>query len=64
VLLVGYNGANNTGAEALLQADVADRRAALGSDAHLTLPTMAERIGRLLAGKAPSRQRAAPASQP
>jgi polysaccharide pyruvyl transferase WcaK-like protein len=39
-LLVGYNGANNTGAEALLQADIADLRAVLGPDAHLTVPTL------------------------
>ena len=36
VLLVGYNGANNTGAEALLQTDIADRRAVLGPDARLS----------------------------
>ena len=30
VLLVGYNGANNTGAEALLLADIEDVRAVLG----------------------------------
>jgi hypothetical protein len=63
VLLVGYKGANNTGAEALLQADPADLRAVLGSDARLAVPTMAKRIGRLLAGKVPSRQRAAPTSE-
>jgi polysaccharide pyruvyl transferase WcaK-like protein len=40
VLLVGYNGANNTGAEALLQADIADLRAVLGPDARLTVPTL------------------------
>ena len=39
-LLVGYNGANNTGAEALLQADIADLRAVLGPDAHMTVPTL------------------------
>src|SRR4030095_6689811 len=40
VLLVGYNGANNTGAEALLQADIADLRAVLGPAARLTVPTL------------------------
>ncbi|HET6813029.1 MAG TPA: hypothetical protein VFJ69_03335, partial [Actinomycetota bacterium] len=40
VLLVGYNGANNTGAEALLQADLADLRAVLGPHARLTVPTL------------------------
>jgi polysaccharide pyruvyl transferase WcaK-like protein len=39
-LLVGYNGANNTGAEALLQADIADLRAVLGPHARLTVPTL------------------------
>ena len=32
VLLVGYNGANNTGAEALLLSDIEDVRAVLGVD--------------------------------
>lgn len=40
VLLVGYSGANNTGAEALLQADIADLRAVLGEDALLTIPAL------------------------
>jgi polysaccharide pyruvyl transferase WcaK-like protein len=40
VLLIGYNGANNTGAEALLQADLTDLRAVLGPDARLTVPTL------------------------
>lgn len=43
ILLVGYNGATNTGAEALLQADIADLRAVLGPDALLTVPTLDER---------------------
>jgi polysaccharide pyruvyl transferase WcaK-like protein len=42
VLLIGYNGATNTGAEALLQADIADLRAVLGDDAFLTVPTLNE----------------------
>ena len=42
VLLVGYNGANNTGSEALLQADIADVRAVLGPDALITVPTLNE----------------------
>jgi hypothetical protein len=33
VLLMGYNGANNIGAEALLLADIQDIRAVLGPDA-------------------------------
>jgi polysaccharide pyruvyl transferase WcaK-like protein len=42
VLMVGYNGANNTGAEALLQADIDDVRAVLGAGAHITVPTLNE----------------------
>ncbi|MHB1294535.1 MAG: polysaccharide pyruvyl transferase family protein [Anaerolineae bacterium] len=42
VLMVGYNGANNTGAEALLLADIEDVRAVLGPDAILTIPTLNE----------------------
>ncbi|NPV09299.1 MAG: polysaccharide pyruvyl transferase family protein [Anaerolineae bacterium] len=41
VLLVGYNGANNTGAEALLQADLRDLRSLL-PDAQVTVPTLSE----------------------
>lgn len=43
VLLVGYNGANNTGAEALLLADIADLRAVFGDQTLLTVPTLNER---------------------
>jgi polysaccharide pyruvyl transferase WcaK-like protein len=42
VLLVGYNGANNTGAEALLLSDIEDVRAVLGPDALITIPTLNE----------------------
>ncbi len=42
VLLVGYNGANNTGAEALLLSDIDDVRAVLGPDALITVPTLNE----------------------
>jgi polysaccharide pyruvyl transferase WcaK-like protein len=42
VLMVGYNGANNTGSEALLQADIEDLRATLGEEAHITVPTLNE----------------------
>ncbi|HUJ76379.1 MAG TPA: polysaccharide pyruvyl transferase family protein, partial [bacterium] len=41
VLLVGYNGANNTGAEALLLADIADVRRVLGPQAVITIPSLA-----------------------
>jgi polysaccharide pyruvyl transferase WcaK-like protein len=40
ILLIGYNGANNTGAEALLQADIEDLRAVFGNDALLTVPAL------------------------
>ncbi len=40
VMMMGYNGANNTGAEALLLADVEDVRAVLGPDALITVPTL------------------------
>jgi polysaccharide pyruvyl transferase WcaK-like protein len=40
ILLIGYNGANNTGAEALLLADLADVRAVFGPDAPITIPAL------------------------
>jgi polysaccharide pyruvyl transferase WcaK-like protein len=40
VLMVGYNGANNTGAEALLASDIKDVRSVLGPGAHITVPTL------------------------
>jgi len=40
VLMVGYNGANNTGAEALLLSDIEDVRAVLGRRAQLTVPPL------------------------
>jgi polysaccharide pyruvyl transferase WcaK-like protein len=40
VMMMGYNGANNTGAEALLLADIADVRAVLGPEALITVPTL------------------------
>jgi len=42
VLLVGYNGANNTGAEARLLAIIEDVRAVLGESALITVPTLNE----------------------
>ena len=41
VLLVGYNGANNTGAEALLLSDIEDVRRVLGPGARITVPSLA-----------------------
>jgi polysaccharide pyruvyl transferase WcaK-like protein len=41
VLLVGYNGANNTGAEALLLSDIEDVRRVLGPSARITVPSLA-----------------------
>jgi len=40
VLMLGYNGANNTGAEALLLADIEDVRAVLGPRAVITIPSL------------------------
>lgn len=40
ILLVGYSGANNTGAEALLRSDIEDLRAVLGKDLHITIPAL------------------------
>jgi polysaccharide pyruvyl transferase WcaK-like protein len=40
VLLLGYSGANNTGAEALLLADIEDVRAVLGPQAVITIPSL------------------------
>src|SRR4030066_1437503 len=40
VLLLGYSGANNTGAEALLLADIEDVRAVLGPNAVITIPSI------------------------
>lgn len=40
ILLIGYNGAGNTGAEALLLSDIKDLRAVLGDKAHFTVPTL------------------------
>lgn len=41
--MVGYNGANNTGAEALLLSDIFDMRTVLGPDALITVPTLNEK---------------------
>ncbi|MBM4248933.1 MAG: polysaccharide pyruvyl transferase family protein [Euryarchaeota archaeon] len=43
VLLVGYNGANNTGSEARLLSIIEDVRAVLGPGAQMTVPTLNER---------------------
>ena len=40
VLMLGYNGANNTGAEALLLADIEDVRAVFGPEAAITIPSL------------------------
>src|SRR5512141_153497 len=40
VLMLGYNGANNTGAEALLLSDIEDVRAVLGPQAVITIPSL------------------------
>ena len=43
VLLVGYNGANNTGAEARLLRIIEDVRQVLGPDVKITVPTLNEK---------------------
>ncbi|MGZ7069163.1 MAG: polysaccharide pyruvyl transferase family protein [Methanobacterium sp.] len=43
VLLVGYNGANNTGSEARLLSIIDDIRFVLGPDVELTVPTLNEK---------------------
>ena len=43
VLLVGYNGANNTGSEARLLSIIEDVRSVLGPDVELTVPTLNEK---------------------
>ena len=63
VLLIGYTGANNTGAEAPAAGRLGRSAGGPRPHAHLTVPTMAKRIGRLLAGEVPSRQRDAPTSE-
>jgi polysaccharide pyruvyl transferase WcaK-like protein len=40
VLILGYSGANNTGAETLLLADIEDVRAVLGPQAVITIPSL------------------------
>jgi polysaccharide pyruvyl transferase WcaK-like protein len=40
VLLVGYNGANNTGSESRLLSIIDEVRSVLGEDAHITVPTL------------------------
>src|SRR5512146_552086 len=40
VLMLGYNGANNTGAEALLLADIEDVHSVLGPQAVITIPSL------------------------
>ncbi len=40
VLAIGYSGANNTGAEAVLLADVEDLRTVLGPQACITVPSL------------------------
>lgn len=49
VLVIGYSGANNTGAEALLLADMEDLRAVLGPRASFTVPSLdVEKLRRYL----------------
>lgn len=43
ILLVGYNGANNTGSEARLLAIIEDVKEVLGADVQITVPTLNEK---------------------
>ena len=43
VLLIGYNGANNTGAEARLLSIIEDIRAVIGPQTQITVPTLNEK---------------------
>ena len=43
ILLVGYNGANNTGAEAKLLVSINEIRSVLGQDACITIPSLNEK---------------------
>lgn len=43
VLLVGYNGANNTGSEARLISIIKDLRSVLGPEVYITIPTLNEK---------------------
>lgn len=43
VLLVGYNGANNTGSEARLISIINDVRSVLGPEVYITIPTLNEK---------------------
>lgn len=43
VLLVGYNGANNTGSESRLLSIISEVRSVLGPEAEITVPTLNER---------------------
>jgi hypothetical protein len=42
ILLVGYNGANNTGAEAKLLVSIDEIRSVVGQDACITVPSLNE----------------------
>ncbi|HEX6131785.1 MAG TPA: polysaccharide pyruvyl transferase family protein [Actinomycetota bacterium] len=53
ILLIGYNGANNTGAEALMLADLDDVRAVFGPDAPVTIPALEPANLRRYVGDAP-----------
>lgn len=53
ILLIGYNGANNTGAEALLLADLADVRNVFGPGAPITIPALEPANLRRYVGDAP-----------
>jgi polysaccharide pyruvyl transferase WcaK-like protein len=66
ILLVGYNGANNTGAEAKLLVSINEIRSILGDDARITVPSLNEANLRRYLQEGPNLQikRVRPASFP
>jgi polysaccharide pyruvyl transferase WcaK-like protein len=53
ILVVGYSGANNTGAEALLRADIEDLRTTLEGNLHITIPALNPENLRRYVGEGP-----------
>jgi polysaccharide pyruvyl transferase WcaK-like protein len=53
ILVVAYSGANNTGAEALLRADIEDLRTTLEGNLHITIPALNPENLRRYVGEGP-----------
>ena len=54
VMLMGYNGANNTGSETRLISIIGDVRKVLGPDVQITIPTLNEKNLRSISKKIPN----------